>query len=46
MTAPAGDDMGEKIANDRVGCFVYYSGFAVSYGALTSRGQADPMAEC
>ena len=40
------DDMGEKIANDRVGCFVYYSGFAVSYGALTSRGQADPMAEC
>ena len=40
------DDMGEKIANDRVGCFVYYSGFAVSYGMLTSRGQADPMAEC
>ena len=40
------DDMGEKIANDRVGCFVYYSGFAVSYGMLTSYGLADPMAEC
>lgn len=40
------DDMGEKIANDRVGCFVYYSGFAIGYGRLTSKGQADPLAEC
>lgn len=39
------DDMAEKIANDRVGCFVYYSGFAVSYGNLTSAGQDDPMGE-
>ena len=39
------DDMGEKIANDRVGCFVFYSGFAVSYGMLTTAGQADPMGE-
>lgn len=40
------DDMGEKIANDRVGVFVYYSGFAISYGMLTTAGQADPMREC
>lgn len=39
------DDMAEKIANDRVGCFVYYSGFAVSYGNLTSDGQNDPMGQ-
>lgn len=39
------DDLGEKIANDRVGCFIYYSGFAVSYGMLTSDGQEDPMGE-
>ena len=39
------DDMAEKIANDRVGCFVYYSGFAVSYGNLTTAGQDDPMGE-
>ncbi len=40
------DSMGEKIASDRVGCFVYFSGFALGYGQLTSRGVADPMAEC
>ena len=40
------DQLAEKIANDRVGCFVYYSGFAVGYGALTSAGQDDPLREC
>lgn len=39
------DDMGEKIAQDRVGIFVYYSGFAVSYGNLTTKGQEDPLGE-
>ena len=40
------DELGEKIANDRVGCFVYYSGFAIGYGTMTSLGQSDPVAEC
>ena len=40
------DDLGEKIANDRVGCFVFYSGFAIGYGIMTSLGQEDPLAEC
>ena len=39
------DSMAEKIANDRVGCFVFYSGFSIGYGALTSYGQDDPLGE-
>lgn len=38
--------LAEKIASDRVGVFIYYSGFAIPYGQLTSRGQADPFREC
>lgn len=39
------DSLGEKIANDRVGCFVFYSGFSIAYGNLTSAGQDDPLGE-
>lgn len=37
----------EKIASDRVGVFCYYSSFAISYGQLTPRAQAenDPYGE-
>ena len=38
--------MSEKIASDRVGIFAYYSGFAISYGQLTTKGIEDPFAEC
>ena len=37
--------LSEKIASDRVGVFAYYSGFAITYGQLTERGQADPTGE-
>lgn len=40
------DQLSEKIANDRVGCFVFYSGFAIGYGVLTPKGLEDPLAEC
>ena len=40
------DAMSEKIASDRVGCFVFYSGFAIGYGALTSAGQENPLTQC
>ena len=36
------DEMSQKIAQDKVGIFIYYSGFATSYGNLTPAGQADP----
>ena len=39
------DSLAEKIANDRVGCFVFYSGFSIGYGNLTSNGQEDPLGE-
>lgn len=42
MTA---DMLSEKVAADRVGVFTYYSAFAITYGQLTSAGQADKMAE-
>lgn len=42
MTA---DSLSEKIASDRVGVFVYYSAFAITYGSLTSAGIADPKSE-
>ncbi len=45
ILATSADSMGEKIASDRVGCFVFYAGFAVSYGMLTSAGQQDPAGE-
>lgn len=37
--------MSEKAAADRVGCFIYYSAFAISYGAMTSAGAQDPTGE-
>ena len=40
------DTLAEKIANDRVGCFVFYSGFAIGYGVLTPAGIEDPLSEC
>lgn len=40
------DSLAEKIANDRVGCFVFYSGFAIGYGVLTPEGIKDPLKEC
>lgn len=39
------DTLAEKVANDRVGCFVFYSGFAIGYGVLTPAGIEDPLAE-
>lgn len=45
ITASSTDILSEKIAADRVGAFVYYSSFAVTYGQLTTAGQADPLAE-
>lgn len=38
--------LAEKIASDRVGVFIYYSSYAITYGQLTTKGQADPFAEC
>lgn len=40
------DTLGEKIANDRVGVFIFYSGFAIGYGYLTTQGLMDPLSEC
>ena len=37
--------LAEKIASDRVGIFIYYSSYAITYGQLTSKGQKDPFAE-
>ena len=42
MTA---DALSEKIAADRVGVFVYYSAFAITYGKLTSAGVSNPSSE-
>lgn len=39
------DTLAEKVANDRVGCFVFYSGFAIGYGVLTPAGIENPLAE-
>lgn len=38
-------NLSEKIASDRVGVFVYYGAFAITYGAMTSAGLEDPMGE-
>lgn len=42
MTA---DMVSEKCAADKVGVFVYYSAFAITYGKLTSKGVEDPNGE-
>ncbi len=42
IASTSADDMSQKIASDKVGIFIYYSAFSVTYGKLTSRGQADP----
>ena len=39
------DLLSEKVAADRVGCFIFYGNFIVTYGALTPAGQADPLGE-
>ncbi len=43
ITNTSANEMSEKIASDQVGIFVYYSAFAITYGSLTTAGQADPM---
>lgn len=45
IASTGADEMSQKIAADQVGIFVYYSGFADTYGRLTTAGQADPMGE-
>ena len=45
ITKTSADEMSQKIAADQVGIFVYYSAFALTYGRLTTKGQADPLAE-
>lgn len=42
MTA---DMVSEKCAADRVGVFIYYSAFALTYGKLTSKGVENPDGE-
>jgi len=42
ITTNSADKMSQAIAADKVLVFVYYSGFATSYGNLSSWGQADP----
>lgn len=37
--------LSEKCAADRVGVFAYYTAFAISYGAMTTAGQSDPLGE-
>lgn len=37
--------LSEKCASDRVGVFAYYTAFAISYGAMTTAGQNDPLGE-
>jgi len=39
------DMLSEKVAADRVGVFVYYSAFAITYGSLTSAAQNDKFGE-
>lgn len=43
ITNTSANEMSEKIAADKVGVFIYYSAFAITYGSLTSAGQATPM---
>ncbi|MCQ2437124.1 MAG: extracellular solute-binding protein [Clostridia bacterium] len=45
ITNTSADEMSQKIAADNVGIFVYYSAFAITYGRLTTKGQADQYAE-
>jgi len=45
ITASSTDILSEKIAANRIGAFVYYSSFAVTYGQLTEAGMADPLGE-
>src|SRR5699024_761668 len=45
ITSNTADLMSQQIAQDNVGIFIYYSAFAVTYGRLTTAGQADPLGE-
>lgn len=40
-----GNRLSEKIAADRVGIFVYYAAFSITYGSMTTAGLEDPMGE-
>lgn len=42
ISKTSADEMSQKIAGDKVGIFIYYSAFSVTYGKLTTAGQADP----
>ena len=39
------DKLSEKVSGDRVGIMAIYTSFAISYGKLTTKGQADPTGE-
>lgn len=45
ITTMSASMLSEKAAADRVFAFVYYSGFAPSYGAMTPAGVDDPFGE-
>lgn len=45
ITSMSASALSEKCASDRVGVFAYYTGFAPSYGAMTSAGQNDKNGE-
>ena len=45
IASMSANKLSEKVAGDRVGVFVYFSSFAMSYGGLTSGGQQDPYGE-
>ena len=45
IASMSANKLSEKVAADRVGVFVYFSSFAMSYGGLTTKGQADPYGE-
>ncbi len=40
------DTLAEKVASDRIGCFIFFSGFAIGYGSMTPAGIEDPLKEC
>lgn len=39
ITNTGANDMSTKIASDKVGIFIYYSAFSVTYGKLSTKGQ-------
>lgn len=45
VTTNTRDIVMQKVTAERVGCFIFYCGFAITYGALLPEGQADPTGE-